>query len=343
MKPLGRASTIAILAAFAAPALYFGTGERGLRTDFALQSMLMRHAAVTTLRIEPVGEIPMFLNPADGVITRQILAGLFEPNETQAITASLRPGDTFVDVGANVGYYTLIAARLVGSEGRVFAFEPDPEAAALLERSVQLNGFENVVLERKAVSNEPGSIRLYLAEKNKGDHRIYVAEEERDSIEVEAVTLDDYFADDPGRIDFVKIDVQGADLAVLEGMTELIEANQNILLSVEFWPFGLHGFGDEAEGMLDFLTTRDFRLFDLRAGEATPEGLLRTYGMSKFRFTNLLTVKGRDEVEQLRSEARRWKSEGERGDSEVARTEFDRVMTRLRALQPGAPSFPHRP
>ena len=65
--------------------------------------------------------------------------------------------------------------------------------------------------------------------------------------------------------------------------------------------------------------------------------------MSKFRFTNLLTVKGRDEVEQLRSEARRWKSEGERGDSEVARTEFDRVMTRLRALQPGAPSFPHRP
>ena len=65
--------------------------------------------------------------------------------------------------------------------------------------------------------------------------------------------------------------------------------------------------------------------------------------MSKFRFTNLLTVKGRDEVEQLRNEARRWKSEAERGDSEVARTEFDRVVARLRALQPGAPSFPHRP
>ncbi len=95
---------IAILAGFAALALYFGTGERGLRTDFALQSMLMRHAAVRTLRIEPTGEIPMFLNPADGVITRQILAGLFEPHETNAITESVRPGDTFVDVGANVGY-----------------------------------------------------------------------------------------------------------------------------------------------------------------------------------------------------------------------------------------------
>lgn len=342
MNRLGRTFAM-ILAVFVALALYFGTGKRGLRTDFALQSALMRHAAVTTLRIGSAGEIPMFLNPADGVITRQILAGLFEPSETTAITESLRPGDTFVDVGANVGYYTLIAARVVGSEGRVFAFEPDPEAAALLERSVLLNGFENVVLERKAVSNEPGSIRLYLAEKNKGDHRIYPTEEPRDFIEVEAVTLDDYFANDPGRIDFVKIDVQGADLAVLEGMSGLIEANPEILLSVEFWPFGLRGFGDEAKDMLDFLLSRDFRLFDLRAGEASPEGLLRTYGMSKHRFTNLLTIKGRAEVERLRSEARRWQSESEQGGSETARVEFDRVLARLRALQPGAPTFPHRP
>ena len=74
-----------------------------------------------------------------------------------------------------------------------------------------------------------------------------------------------------------------------------------------------------------------------------PEGLLRTYGMSKHRFTNLLTIRGRDEVERLRSEARHWQSESEQGDSETARVEFDRVLARLRALQPGAPTFPHRP
>ncbi|MGH0030063.1 MAG: FkbM family methyltransferase [Myxococcota bacterium] len=332
---------LVILAVAAAALLYLGTGERGLRTDFALQSAALRHAAVTTLTAGSA-EIPMFLNPGDTIVTPQIRAGLFEPRETQMILASLRPGDTFVDVGANVGYYTLLAAQSVGPEGRVVAFEPDPESADLLERNVRLNGFDHVVIERKAVSNAPGSIRLYLAPENKGDHRIY-DDGERESIEVEAVTLDDYFAEPGGghrRVDFVKVDVQGADLAVLEGMSELIEANDGLLLSIEYWPFGLQGFGDEAKDMLDRLVAHDFRLFDLRSGETTPEALLRGYGLQEYVFTNLLTVPGRAEVESLRRRHAELRAALEREEAEATRAELQRVTARLRALSPGAPGFP---
>jgi FkbM family methyltransferase len=333
-----------LTATLAAGVVALVTGDRALRLDYALQALLMRHAAVTRLVVEHAGEIPMFLNPTDGVITPRIMAGLFEPSETQATVESLRRGDTFVDVGANVGYYTLLAARLVGQEGRVFAFEPDPESFALLERNVRLNGFGNVVLEPKAVSNEEGKLRLYLSSENKGDHRIYqVQGEERPFVEVEVVTLDRYFEGDPGRIDFVKIDTQGADLAVIEGMREILESHEGILLSVEFWPYGLRDFGDEASDLLDFVIARDFRLFDLRSGEVGREYLLRTYGMEEYKYTNLLLVKGRGAVEKLRSEVRHWAREVEANDSPTARGALRRAQRALRALQPGAPNFPHRP
>jgi FkbM family methyltransferase len=327
--------------ALVAVAVVVVAGDRALRLQYDMQALLMRYGAVTTLSFEPVGQIPMFLNPRDRMITPRLMAGLFEPRETQAVLGSVRRGNTFVDVGANVGYYTLLAAKLVGEEGRVFAFEPDPESFALLERNVRLNGFGNVVLEQKAVSNEPGTLRLYLAPENKGDHRIYETRgEERPFVEVEAVTLDDYFRDDPRRIDFVKIDTQGADFAILEGMTGIFDANERMLVSVEFWPYGLREFGDDPKDMLDFATERDFRLFDYRAGEVEPEWLLRTYRLEEYMFTNLLFVKGRAMVEKLRSEIEHWKSEVERNDSEAARDELRRRQNALRKLQLGATTLP---
>ena len=332
-KMLGLTS---LAVALVAVAVFVVAGDRTLRLHYDIQALLMRYGAVSALVFEPVGKIPIFLNPSDRMITPRIMAGLFELRETQVVLGSVGRGDTFVDVGANVGYYTLLAAKLVGEEGRVIAFEPDPESFALLERNVRLNGFENVILEQKAVSNEPGTVRLYLAPENKGDHRIYETRRQpREFVEVEAVTLDHYFSDDLERIDFVKIDVQGADLAVLEGMTEIFDANQHLLLSVEFWPYGLREFGDEARDLLDFAVARDFRLYDFRAGEVEPEWLLRTYRLEEPLFTNLLFVKGRAAIEQLRSEIEHWKSEVERDDSKATRNELRRRQRKLRALQLG--------
>ena len=126
---------------------------------------------------------------------------------------------TVLDVGCGKGYFSLAIARMVGPTGRVIAFEPDPESFALLQKNVAANGYANVVLEQKALSNEPGSLKLYLAEENLGDHRIYPVGE-REFVEVEAVTLDDYLAEKGGRVDFIKVDTQGAEGVIL-GCTEI--------------------------------------------------------------------------------------------------------------------------
>ena len=97
----------------------------------------------------------------------------------------VKPGDTIVDAGANFGYYTIIGSPLVGDKGKVYAFQPDPTNFELNQRNVRLNGLTNVVLEQKALSNRKGTLKLYIAGENKGDHRIYQPNgESRPSLDV---------------------------------------------------------------------------------------------------------------------------------------------------------------
>ena len=236
-----------------------------LQLEHARQSHFVPKAAVITMHVPSVGEVKMFLNPDDEVITPFMLdRGFWEENETFWFTKTLSKGDTVVDIGANVGYYTLLGAKLVGDKGRVFAFEPEPVSFALMERNVRLNGLTNVVLEQKAVSNKPGSLRLFLNERNKGDARIYQPKgQEREFVDVEAVALDDYFADDAGRIDYVKIDTQGAEGVILEGMVGLLGKHEGMRMAIEFWPYGLVDLGSDPEKFVELLASAGFHFFDL--------------------------------------------------------------------------------
>jgi FkbM family methyltransferase len=235
----------------------------------------------------------------------------------------LREGDTFVDVGASVGYYTLVAADAVGERGRVVAFEPAPSSCSILRRNVRLNGFENVTVEEMAVSNEPGSVKLFLAPDNKGDHRIFDGPERRPWVEVDAVTLDGHFDGARRRVDVLKVDVQGAELAVLEGASRLLDENPGIRVVVEFSPSGLAGLGARGSDLLDFLAARDFVWFDLgiadveveRLEAVGEEWLLARHTVENESYTNHLAVRGRARFEELRR----------------------RLARRLEALQPAAP------
>ena len=215
-----RFAGIAVVAALAGAFWAARETRAGLAAQHALQSFFKPYSMVTTLAIDGVGDVPLFVNPDDQVITPWLWAGrVWEETETHWFVQSLRPGDVVVDVGANVGYYTVLAGRLVGDAGRVYAFEPDPVSFAIMQRNVRLSGLRNVVLEPKAVSNEPGSIRLFLSDKNKGDHRIYQPEgEQRDFIEVEAVPLDADLEGVEGSLDFVHIDPPGAARGIKEGL-----------------------------------------------------------------------------------------------------------------------------
>jgi FkbM family methyltransferase len=217
------------------------------------------------LKIEGMPGLKAYLDPTDRVMTPTILViGNWETAETAWFLRTVKPGDTIVDAGANFGYYTLIGSRLVGDKGKVYAFEPDPTNFELLQKNVRLNGLTNVVLERKALSNRKGTLKLYIAGENKGDHRIYQPDgESRPSVEVEAVRLDEYFKDHKRGIDFLKTDTQGAEGVILEGMTGLLEGRADgPTIFMEFWPHALQGMGTDAGAMLKMLQSYKYKFYE---------------------------------------------------------------------------------
>ena len=131
----------------------------------------------------------MFLEPADGL--EFLIKPTHEQFETEVFKKEIEKGDTVLDLGSHIGYYTLIAAELVGEKGKVFAFEPKPTNFVLLKKNIKINNYQNVIPVQKAVSNKNGKGRLYLKEK-KTQNRIYDSQENDPFIETETVRLEDY-------------------------------------------------------------------------------------------------------------------------------------------------------
>jgi len=232
----------------------------------------------------------MYLDSKD---TLQLsFSGVHERFTTQFVMQEIKKGDVVLDIGANIGYYTLIFAKLVGDNGKVFAFEPEPNNFALLKKNVEINGYHNVVLIEKAVSNKNGKTRLYLAKENLGDHRIYESEViiGRNSIEIDTVRLDDYFKDYEEKIDFIKMDIQGAEPAAFEGMIRLLEKKHPKLLT-EFWPGGLNQFGVQPGEYINLIVRNGFKLYDLNEDKEIVEPIINNNSFLMDRLeTNLLCI-----------------------------------------------------
>lgn len=258
-------------------------------------NFLVSHLRNTKDAIDVQGH-KMYIDALDCL--RVSIRGVYEPFETELIKKEIKKGDIVVDIGAHIGYYTLIFAKLVGEEGKVFAFEPSPENFALLKKNVEINGYKNVTLVQKAVSNKSGTLKLYLCEGNAGDNRIYDSHDDRRSVDIEAVRLDDYFKNGSGRINYIKMDVQGAEGAAVLGMSHLLESNKALKILTEFWPDGLQKFGTSPGEYLQLLTNLRFKLFDLNERENILEPvnaiqqLLEKYTPENKEYTNLLCVKG---------------------------------------------------
>lgn len=203
----------------------------------------------------------MFLDPADSIVSPYLLRdGFFELAETILVENHVKPGDVVVDVGANIGYYTLILARLVGTTGRVYAFEPDPKNFALLQKNVVGNRYRNVTLIPCAVTEKSGRLKLFLCDTNKGDHRIYPSEECRAQVEIQGVSLDDYLNAKEETVDFVKMDIQGSEPGALRGMRRIIQRSPKLKMVTEFWPRGMKRFGASPDEFLDELRELGFDL-----------------------------------------------------------------------------------
>ena len=165
--------------------------------------------------------------------------GTWEPQTTGLVKRLLRRGMTMADVGASIGYYTLLAAPLVEDAGHVYAFEPDPRILPALNQNVQVGSHNSrVTIVPAAVTNRPGKARLFLAEPGLRDASLYTLDGDTNhSTEVEATSLDAYFAAlGWPRVDLVKMDIEGAERLALDGMRELSQRNLQLKLIVEFCP-----------------------------------------------------------------------------------------------------------
>jgi len=171
----------------------------------------------------PLAEVlghQMYLDKLDSL--RLGVFGIHEPVETRWIQEHVPVGGVAIDIGANIGYHTLLLARQVGPTGHVYAFEPDPDNFALLSRNVTLNGYNNVTLEQAALSDSTGTLRLYQSARNLGDHRPFDSGDGRPFVEVSALQLDEYLNAYRDRLDYVKMDNKGGEAAALAGMCRLL-------------------------------------------------------------------------------------------------------------------------
>lgn len=166
-----------------------------------------------------------------------ISIGTHERQVLDLFCSVLEPGWTVVDIGANVGYYTLPASQKVGATGRVIAFEPEPSNVEHLHKHLRANGFSNVVVEPMAILDQPGEVRLYCGT----DSGIHSTVRERltkalgNYLNVQATTLDEYCQAHGLKPDLIKVDAEGAELKVLAGMTRTLQQSPKIHLFLELY------------------------------------------------------------------------------------------------------------
>jgi FkbM family methyltransferase len=193
--------------------------------------------------------------------------GLLARRERRFIERVLAPGMVAVDVGANLGFHTLTMARAVGPTGVVHALEPDPRNFRLLSRAVREAGYAHVTLHAAAASDARARVALYLAAANRGDHRLTASAEARASVLVDTLVLDDLLDAAP-RVDLIKIDVQGSEVAVLRGLGRTLRRHPTVRVLCECSPDLLARAGADAEAFFGPFRASGLRPRQLdRAGE----------------------------------------------------------------------------
>lgn len=183
------------------------------------------------------------------------LTGAYEPPVSRLVLSVLKEGARVVDAGANWGYFSLLAAAAVGAAGEVMALEPDPRQFALLRQNVELNRFDQVVTLERAAAQGPGRVTLLGYDEAASNHSVSRLRDlnenalgESQAFTVESVAIDDLISDRP--VDLVKIDVEGAEDAVLEGMDAGLSAHRYRAIVLELHPSLLRAKASEPERLI---------------------------------------------------------------------------------------------
>jgi len=212
----------------------------------------------------------LYVSAEDRLIAPHLLTNrVFEPEVSLLLEETLKPGDTFVDVGANIGYYTCAAGRKVGPTGKVFAFEADPATFTMLRDNVVLNYLHaSTDCRNVAVSSERGTLKLFRRKRFHGNTSIIRLDQSTleffgdtdEEFDVECDTLDSLLKDYDQPIALVKIDVEGSESAVIEGMREVVKRNRDVRIVLEWALWTIRGAGGSPEQMWQLIEEMDMKV-----------------------------------------------------------------------------------
>lgn len=210
------------------------------------------------------------------VYTRLYLTGksLADRGARLFLDRNIEPGMVILDIGANVGFYSLLFASKVGPRGKVYAFEPDPLSRQILEDRRRAADATNLESAPIALGDYEGKVTLYCNPTNRADNRIHDSLQAHgvEAVEVQMTTLDTFRAQNGiDRIDALKMDVQGAEAAALRGMRQTMRETPPRWMFLEFEPELLRGAGSSPEELWALVDEYGYEAFAVGDdGEATP-------------------------------------------------------------------------
>ena len=212
-----------------------------------------------------IGKASLFLNPNDPVVSGAIFFNVYEKSEIKFIKSISFKGMKVIDIGANIGYYTTLLSQEAGDRGLILAIEPDLESFKYLSRSINSLENKNVLSFPIAASNLKQKLPLYISKDNRGDNRLYQNNQKRDHFLVDCLTIDELsFQTKIESFDLIKIDVQGYEPKVFQGMQKTIRSSKNLTILTEFWPKGIIQAGESPVNFLRTLRKMKLKLFELK-------------------------------------------------------------------------------
>ena len=207
----------------------------------------------------------IFLNKKDPVVSGALALGVYEKDMTEIFKSVLKKGMVVLDIGANVGYYTIISSYYVGKSGKVLSFEPEPENYKFLTKNINANEYSNVLTFPCGISDKKSEGTLYLSSDNKGKHSLIKLKGEDTSINIPLTTIDSVLADSGiEKIDVIKIDIEGAEALALKGMTNTIKKNPPCILFCEFYPEALRLMHSDPLDFLHNISSLGFSIYEIR-------------------------------------------------------------------------------
>ncbi len=283
--------------------------ERGVlhrAQDFWAKTFRQKYISLTIRlrRIFPKMPIPLRLVfgawwvAERSALDYELMSSAFESAEICFVQRFLRPGMTVLDAGAHHGLYTLLAAKCVGSTGRVIAFEPSPRERKRLERHLWLNRSKNVHLESLALGSERVEADLFLVDGSEdwcNSLRPPAVKNTGYFIRVQVQRLEEILSElEVGNVDFIKMDIEGAELDALKGAGKLLRGTSRPVILAEVYDIRTAPWGYEAREIVQFLARLNYRWFKLNEN-----GSLQTVSSDQAHYDANLAALPAERIEEI--------------------------------------------